>query len=238
MIQQQWFRIVLTILLNLFLSSLVLANADICQKALRGFVATQPFYKNGLCCDNAFKLLQKIREISPSETFENSQILYIYSRWSGEFHYLHLHNYFRPFLSRQAVTPRWGFHVVLLHNDQIYDFDTGPNPQPLAIHDYFERMLGSFWRFVEDQWRYQDLRQQYFIENDLELPLNSQLKMHIRSIPAQTYLQEYTLVQPYLLDPTTKGFKYWLNANEYPDQTLESFLWPFRVEPTRSETNH
>lgn len=217
-----------TATLLLLFSFLALANADFCQKALATFEAQQSTYREGMCCDNIYYLVEKLHQRHPEIPLSESEILYIYSRWSGDFSYIHKHNYFIPLRSLSESLPRWGFHVVFKYSNTIYDFDYGPEAAGIEIREYFKTMFGAHWNSTSERPVYEELDTQNFSDSDLEFNLatDSILKLHVRSIPASTYLDSYAPFNPIERNPLAKNYKYWLmNLPDLPDQPLEDYLW-------------
>jgi hypothetical protein len=53
----------------------------------------------------------------------------------------------------------------------------------------------------------------------------SELRLHVRAIPADTYLEEYSFDRTRTPGRTVKNYIHWIHGDErFKDQTLEEYL--------------
>lgn len=193
-------------------------------KRLRKFQGT---YQADACPDNAYNLFKKLKLDHPQEDFSGAKILYIYSRWSGSYRHDHRTIKFRPFPLDKHYSEEWYFHVVVLHDEHIFDLDYGPENVAVPVREFFDKMFGARWTVNNSRKEYTEtLKQTYKDLYDEDTPENdSQLRMYVRAIPAAVYEKEYSFHRSTQFNPDVKNYIYWLyDGSRFPDQTLEDFL--------------
>lgn len=187
----------------------------------------QGVYQANACPDNAYNLFKKLKMDHPNEDFSQAKILYIYSRWSGSYRYDQRTIRFRPFPSNKYYNKEWYFHVVVLHDNLIFDLDYGSENVAIPVREYFSQMFGARWIVHNNKLEYvETLQQTYKDLYDEDTPEEgSRLRMYVRPIPAEIYEKEYSFDRSTKFNSGIKNYIYWLyEGSRFPDQTLEEFL--------------
>lgn len=213
--------------LILFITCSVSAQSNRCEFVLDVKPKYSECYVNGACPDNIFRMLSKIQEESNDLDIKSDQVLYVYSRWTGSTIYDFNRTTFRPLITRNGKTQNWKFHVVLLRNGFVYDFEHNREIKPVAVKQYFEEMYGAGWETLGSQKKYHERSVQLFFEEeeDIPPPIEARQRLHVRAIPASVYLAEYSFERPKPFDPKVKSYAYWIYGDpRFEDQTLEAYL--------------
>lgn len=225
-----------TIFLISIIFQIKILNASIisCEKLFNQFSEHIDCYKEGMCPDNIYNLIKKFKAIyKKDKSWKNSKVLYIYSRWSGKNNQVLNATKFSPKKTRHKDSKHWSFHVVLLHKNKIYDFDHSSEFITIPIIYYFKSMFGANWKGRNKKIIYNENIHQVSIEKELGLDLptpdpDSKLQLHIKEIPAEIYLNEYSFDRSSNPKPGIKNWAYWIKENNlYPDRPLEEYLKKF-----------
>ncbi|HEY8272685.1 MAG TPA: hypothetical protein VIG33_17455 [Pseudobdellovibrionaceae bacterium] len=182
------------------------------------------YIKNGLCSDNIFYFFRKLKAVHPDEDFSNTQVLYLYPRWTGAYRYN------MRTIKFKSGYKLWMFHVVLLHKGLIYEYDHESDNDALPVAQFFEESFGSSWKIQGGHKNYIETVEKTF-HNDYDDPTpsaDSQLRMHVRALPAEVYLNEYSFERDHDMNPQVKNYAHWVYGDpRFPDETLEDFLKKF-----------
>ncbi|MGZ3769945.1 MAG: hypothetical protein ACXVCP_08090 [Bdellovibrio sp.] len=178
----------------------------------------QKYYVDGMCPDNTFYFFKKFKEAYPKEDFSASKVLFIFPRWTGSNQY-----HFRT-SKFKAGYKLWHFHVVLLHKNYIYDSEL--KNEAISVADFFKQEFGADFKTEHGHKNYIETIEKVFSNDYDDDPpeADSKFVMHVRPIPAETFLKEYSFKRS-LSDPKEKNYAYWIHGDpRFPDQTLEKFL--------------
>ncbi|MGZ3749234.1 MAG: hypothetical protein ACXVCD_17990 [Pseudobdellovibrionaceae bacterium] len=217
------------------LSSCVLpaqAEALRCETLFQTPTNFQGCYINGMCPDNIFHLFRELKAKHPHDDFSKTQVLYLYSRWTTSLRHDFKNIKFKPLRSRDGKQNSWHFHVILLHQGLIYDYDYDINHTAVPVAKYFKDMLGASWspsgegepRTYHEATE-QTYRDDYDEYDDPAAEPGARLRMHVRAIPANVYLQEYSFNRTATMGSPIKSYAYWIYGDSrFPDESLEDFL--------------
>lgn len=185
------------------------------------------FYTDDLCPDNIYYLVKNLWPTLSSKQQEQARVLYIYSKWTGRNLYSWKSTAFAPLRTRNGKSKHWKFHVVLLSGGYIYDFEHNSENYPVPVRGYFRDMFGLESASESTKKGYSEKITQYFFEEDDDPPpdVGERQLMHVRSIPAVDYKNQYSVERGKNIGSDVKNYIYWLTSEHiYPDQTMESFL--------------
>lgn len=226
-------------LAHLFLVSEVSWAHDACLTALKAFERENACYNGSKCFDNIYHFVKNLAINHPEISLKKSKVLYIFSsrekldhtlvgQWLGwnVNRYMPHSTSFRAINSREGTKVTWMFHVVLLYDSLIYDFDFGPEPKPIDIETYAHQMLDIHWDKTDFQSSYKESLQMKY---DL-IPVRRGLSMTVKEIPALSYLEYHWPdaeqgQRPEAGAPTRKVPTDWLDPNdEIPMMPMRDFI--------------
>lgn len=223
------FTSVVVFLLILYFNQANLASTQLrCEDFILNSLGTfNGQYNDDLCPDNIYYLVKNIWPNLNNNQRASARVLYIYSKWTGKTQYSWKSTTFVPLRTRNGSVKHWKFHVVLLSDGYVYDFEHNSANYRVPLNVYFRDMFGA--EFVSETTKrgYFEKSTQYFFEEENDPPpdLGARQLLHVRPIPAGDYKDLYSIERGKNAGETTKNYIYWLTNNSlYPEQTLESFL--------------
>lgn len=194
-------------------------------------------YHKGLCSDNIYYLLQKLRAQNPDVDLSNAKVMYLFSRWSGDYPHVPNYNLFSAQKTRNGPIGRWGYHVVLKVKDEIFDFDYDSHLKPVHAKEFFKEMFGAEWKAGETEKKvYAEKSRHVFLDDDHDFSPDkskSELMLHVRSIPADDYLTNHKPASgPNGSIQNRNEYKAWITTpDKYEDQSVKDFLKKLENEP-------
>jgi hypothetical protein len=228
-------QIIKLALFKILLSQLIIGQCLMASTSFRceDFILTslevfQGRYVADLCPDNIFYLVKTIWSNLNQDQKNSARVLYVYSKWNGKTKYHWSATAFNPKITREGASKHWTFHVVLYLEGYIYDFEHNNRNIRVKVKDYFRDMFGAEFASNFNDQKYSEKTTQYFLEGDDDPApdYGSKQRMHVRSIPAADYLNEYSFSRGKEIGLEIKNYIYWLTADErYPDISLENYLF-------------
>jgi hypothetical protein len=180
-------------------------------------------YMPGMCPNNIFFLVKDLEKTVSKQELEKMQVLFIYPRWTGSTKYDLRFTKFEPLQTKNGAKKTWNFHVVLKHRGRIYDYEYKSKNLAVSSYEYFREMFGVNF----SNKGYTENIKKYFFEGDDDPPPDegAKLLMHVRVIPGDVYLSEYSFVNGGSNLQNGKTYSHWVNGDSrFPDQTLEEYL--------------